>query len=66
MKWNRRFWSLEFGDIFWIQFNWADNGWNLGIDYDSDGYTRSIELSLIKPSISFGYTNKSTRESFKK
>ena len=63
MKWDKRFWVLHISRWFWLQFNWTDNGWNVGIDYDSNGYTRAIQFTFIKPSIAFGYNNKSIRES---
>jgi hypothetical protein len=62
MKLNKDLWLLEFGDWFWIQFNWEDFGWRLGIEYDSETYSRSIQFVVFKPSISFGYVNKITRD----
>lgn len=61
MKINKELWLLEFGNLFWIQFNWEDFGWRLGLEYDSNGYSRSIQIVLFKPSLCFGYINKQTR-----
>jgi len=62
MKLTKDLWLIEFGDWFWIQFNWEDLGWKLGIEYDSDGFSRAIQFVLFKPSIEFGYVNKIIRD----